>query len=221
MAFEKGDRVHLHDGTTQVLRRKNQLPRRSSTRERIPIRGFVRAELVDVESGKRELGDWHENTITTHGLGMVVKNFVGIKQGAASNVNNSSAGNITDIGLARYWGIGYWTNANSSASSVLLAATVIDGSEWAQQSSGGTLRVAVSSGHQALQGTYSLSQTYQFVATDISHAQTVNCLAQHSNSSASHAGAGGGAALSFATFNSSTKGTTQALNITYNWVFAQ
>lgn len=219
MPFEKGDRVHLHDGTTQVVRRKNQLPRRSRTRERIPIRGFVRAELVDVETGQRETGDWHENTITVAGLGMVVKNFVGIKQGAASNVNNSAGANITDLGLARFWGIGYWTGA--SATSDLLAASVINGSEWALHSSGGTVRAAVSSGHQALQGTYSLSQTYQYVATDISHAQTVNCLMQHSNSSASHASQGGGSALSFATFASSTKGTTQALNITYNWVFAQ
>jgi hypothetical protein len=76
-------------------------------------------------------------------------------------------------------------------------------------------RATVSVGSQTLSGTWTLSQSFQYASTHISHAQTVNCVAQYGHSSV-----GSGTAMSLATFASSTKGTTQALNITYNWVFS-
>lgn len=216
MSFRKGDRVHLHDGTVEVLRRKNQVPRRSKGQEGAFIRGFVRGELVDTVTGEKQTGDWHENTITTWGHGLIVKNFVGIIQNATSNVNNSAATVQSDLGLARYWGLGYWTAAASAASDLSTASAIV-GSEWALNSNsaaGSGARNTVSLGSQVLAGTWSLSQSLAYASSQISNAVTVNAIVQHSNSSV-----GVGTALSIALFNSSTKGTTQALNITYSWTF--
>lgn len=193
--FRKGDRIHTHDGNVYTVRRHGRVPRMG--RMEVPkIRGFVRGALVDCLTGKETPGDWHENVITTYGHGMVIKNFVGL---AGSS-------------FASFWGIGYHTQAQSSNFSTMSA---IDSTEYGLHSTGGVSRATVSAGTQTLSGTWTLSQSYQYASTQISHAQTVNCIAQYAHSSI-----GSGTALSLATFASSTKGTTQALNITYNWVFS-
>jgi hypothetical protein len=193
--FSKGDKIHTHDGQVHVVRRRGQVPKMGAM-EMPRIRGFVRGALVDCLSGERKTGDWHENVITTYGHGMVIKNFVGL---AGSS-------------YASFWGIGYHTQAQSSNFST---ATIIDSTEYGLHSTGGVSRATVSVGSQTLSGTWTLSQSFQYASTHISHAQTVNAIAQYGHSSV-----GSGSAMSIATFASSTKGTTQALNITYNWVFS-
>ena len=195
--FKRGDKIHLHDGSTHVVRRGG-IPRlkKQHTHEMPRIRGFVRGALVDCLTGEQQAGDWHENVITTYGHGMVVKNFVGL---AGSS-------------FASFWGIGYHTQAQSSNFST---ASAIDSTEYGLASTGGVSRATVSVGSQTLSGTWTLSQSFQYASSHISHAQTVNCIAQYGNSSV-----GAGSALSLATFASSTKGTTQALSITYNWLFS-
>jgi hypothetical protein len=193
--FNKGDRIHTHDGRVHVVRQAGRVPRMGRM-ETPRIRGFVRGALVDAHAGEQAAGDWHENVITTYGHGMVIKNFVGL---AGSS-------------YASFWGIGYHTEAQSSNFSTM---SKIDSTEWALHSTGGVSRATVSVGSQTLSGTWTLSQSFQYASTHISHAQTVNCVAQYGHSSV-----GSGTAMSLATFASSTKGTTQALNITYNWVFS-
>ena len=194
--FKKGDKIHLHDG--RVVRvRKAGIPKiRRKPGETASIRGFLRGSLVDCLSGEEQVGDWHENVITTYGHGLVIKNFVGL---AGSS-------------FASFWGIGYHTEAQSSNFS---SQSKIDSTEWATASTGGVARLTVSASTQTLSGTWTLSQSAQYVSSAISHAQTVNCIAQYAHSSV-----GSGTAISLATFASSTKGTTQALNITYNWAFS-
>jgi len=194
--FTRGDRIHLHDGRVVSVRKRGIPTIARAPGERPSIRGFVRGALVDCLTGKQEMGDWHENVITTYGHGMVIKNFVGL---AGSS-------------YASFWGIGYMTEAQSSNFSTM---SKIDSTEWATASTGGSQRATVSLGSQTLSGTWTLSQSFQYVSTAISHAQTVNCIAQYGHSSV-----GAGTAMSLATFASSTKGTTQALNITYNWLFS-
>lgn len=193
--FKRGDRIHTHDGVVHVVRKSGQVPTMGKM-ETPRIRGFVRGALADSLTGAQRTGDWHENVITTYGHGMVIKNFVGL---AGSS-------------YASFWGIGYQTEAQSSNFSTM---SKIDSTEWAVHSSGGVSRATVSVGSQTLSGTWTLSQSFQYASTHISHAQTVNCVAQYGHSSV-----GSGTAMSLATFASSTKGTTQALNITYNWVFS-
>lgn len=194
--FNPGDRIHLHDGSVRVVDDPNQLPDLGRPATHVPIRGFVRGALVDAVTGEQRAGDWHENVITTYGHGMVIKNFVGL---AGSS-------------YASFWGIGYHTQAQSSNFSTQSA---IDSTEYGLASTGGSSRATVSAGSQTLSGTWTLSQSFQYASSQISNAVTVNCVAQYANSSV-----GAGTALSLATFASSTKGTTQALNITYNWVFS-
>jgi hypothetical protein len=194
--FNKGDRLHLHDGRVITVRRRGIPKITRGKHEHAAIRGFVRGALVDCLTGDVRPGDYHENVITTYGHGMVIKNFVGL---AGSS-------------YASFWGIGYHTQAQSSNFST---ASAIDSTEYGLHSTGGVSRATVSAGSQTLSGTWTLSQSFQYASTHISHAQTVNCVAQYGHSSV-----GAGTALSLATFASSTKGTTQALNITYNWVFS-
>jgi hypothetical protein len=154
------------------------------------------------------MGDWHENVITTYGFGMMVRNYAGL----ASSASSVGATSTADLGFARFWAIGYMTEAQSSNFSTKSA---IDSTEWGLASTGGVSRATVSAGSQLLSNTGTLSQSFQYASSQISHAQTVNCVGQYHNSSV-----GAGTAHSLATFASSTKGTTQALNITYNFVFA-
>ena len=195
--FEKGDKIHTHDGQVHVVRRRGRGPGKMGKMEVPRIRGFIRGALVDCLTGDKKVGDWHENVITTYGHGIVIKNFVGL---AGSS-------------FASFWGIGYHTQAQSSNFSTQGA---IDSTEYGLHSTGGVSRATVSVGSQTLSGTWTLSQSFQYASTHISHAQTVNCVAQYAHSSVGAAAT----ALSLATFASSTKGTTQALNITYNWVFS-
>lgn len=211
MSFRKGDRIRLHDGRVLTVRERGVVPKVDPLPgERLPlIRGFVRGQLVDCASGEvSPAGDWHENVITEYGHGIIVRNYAGL----ASSASSAAAANITDLGLARYWGIGFMTQAASSNFSTMSA---IDSTEYGLASTGGVSRATVSAGTQRLSGTWSLSQSFQYASSQISHAVTVNCIAQYHNSSV-----GAGTAHSLATFASSTKGTTQALNVTYNFVFS-
>jgi len=206
--FKKGDRVHLHDGSIVEVRRKNSGNIRRPKSERSLIRGFIRASLVDCLTGEEQAGDWHENIVTQAGHQMIVRNFVGIQSSHSSAV----AVQTSDVGWARYWGIGNFTEAASSNFSTIVSMH----SEYGVSSTQTTgSRIAVSSGIQALSGTWSLSQSFQYASSHISHAVALNCIGQFVNASA-----GTGTALSLATFASSTKGTTQALNVTYNWLFS-
>lgn len=193
--FTKGDRIHTHDGKVHRVRKTGRIPKMGRM-EMPKIRGFVRGELVDCVTGERQTGDWHENVITTYGHGMVIKNFVGL---AGSS-------------FASFWGIGYHTQAQSSNFS---SQTIMDSTEYGIASTGGAARATVSAGSQTLSGTWTLSQSFQYASSQITNGATLNCVAQYCHSSI-----GSGTALSLATFASSTKGTTQALNITYNWVFS-
>src|SRR5690349_12741869 len=96
--FNKGDRIHTHDGRVHVVRQTGRAPKGVMPTSRTKIRGFVRGALVNNTTGEQRLGDWHENVITTYGHGMVIKNFVGL---AGSS-------------YASFWGIGYHTEAQSS-----------------------------------------------------------------------------------------------------------
>lgn len=197
--IKKGEKVHLHNGKVWVAPADGALPKARGRRKtaEVSIRGFVRGALVDPD-GTEHAGDWHENTITNEGYKHAIRQFA----------------QLAGSGAASYWGIGYQTNTTKAASDIA-TQSAFDSTEWGLHSSGGVSRATVSAGTQTLSGTYSLSQSYQYASTQISHAQTVNAIAQHSNSSV-----GAGSALSVAFFNSSTKGTTQALNVTYNWVFS-
>ena len=209
MSFKQGEIIHTHDGRKHRVGRGGKLPKMKRGRNEISsIRGFVRGSLVDCTSGEVRQGDWHENVITTYGHGMVVRNYAGL----ASSASSVAATVTSDMGFARFWGIGYHTNTNSALFSTMSA---IDSTEYGLHSTGGVSRATVSVGSQLLSGTWSLSQSFQYASTNISNAVTVNCIAQYHTSSV-----GAGTAHSLATFASSTKGTTQALNVTYNWVFS-
>lgn len=209
MSFKAGERIHTHDGRVHRVGKDGQLPKMKRGKDELSsIRGFVRGALVDCITGEEQRGDWHENIITTYGHNMVVRNYAGL----CSSASSVAATVTSDMGFARFWGIGYQTQAQSSNFSTMSA---IDSTEYGLHSSGGSSRATVSVGSQLLSGTWSLSQSFQYASTHISHAQTVNCIAQYHTSSC-----GAGTAHSLATFASSTKGTTQALNVTYNWVFS-
>jgi hypothetical protein len=209
MMYKKGERLITHDGQVHVIKRSGRLPKiKRAPSDRAVIRGFIRGALVDCLTGEEKVGDWHENVITTYGHGMVVRNYAGL----ASSASSVAATVTSDMGFARFWGIGYHTNTNSALFSTMSA---IDSTEYGLHSTGGVSRATVSVGSQLLSGTWSLSQSFQYASTNISHAQTVNCIAQYHTSSC-----GAGTAHSLATFASSTKGTTQALSVTYNWQFS-
>jgi hypothetical protein len=172
----------------------------------------VRGALVDPD-GTEHRGEWHENVITVWGHQQVVRNWAGLALSATS----ASAANITDLGLARYWAIGSMSNTTASTNFSTISSILQTEYGSASGGAGTASRAAVSAGGglQALSGTWTLSQTHAYAATDILHGATLNCIAQHSNVSASS-----GSALSIAVFDSSTKGTTQALNLTYNFLFS-
>lgn len=204
--FKKGERVHLHDGTTVLVRQNGKLPRgrrksgSGAKKEAMIVRGFMRGALIDALTGEEQIGDWHENTITEYGHGVLIKNFVG------------SAGSI----IASFWGIGL--AASSGASSTKLSSLQSMETEYGLQSNStlnaaGGSRATVSAG-QGISGIWTLTQSFQYASSHLTNGATVGCLAQYGNSSV-----GAGSALSFALFASSTKGTTQALNVTYNWAF--
>jgi hypothetical protein len=210
--FKAGEKIVDHDGKVHKVR-KNGIPKSLGHPGEMPrIRGFVRGALVDCLTGEERMGDWHENTITTAGHMAIVRNFAGL----ASSASSVAATVTSDLQLARFWGIGYHTGA-LTAGSDLSSLSTINSSEWPLASTGGVSRATVSVGSQLLSGTWTLSQSFQYASSHISHAQTVNMLCQYAHSSV---GVAGHPALSMAAFASSTKGTTQALNITYNWVFS-
>jgi hypothetical protein len=217
MSFKQGEKIRMHDGSIRRVGKDGKLPKmgRKRTGDGISIRGFVRGALVDCISGEEQVGDWHENVITTYGHGAVIRAFVGLQSSQGSTAS-SAATVLTDLGLARFWAVGHMTEAQSSNFSTKSA---IDSSEQGTASTSGSTaggaRATVSAGIQSLAATWTLSQSFQYVSTAISNAVTINAIAQYHNATV-----GSGTALSIATFASSTKGTTQALNITYNWVFS-
>lgn len=217
--FEKGDRIHLHDGRVVQVRRAG-VPKKLKrpARERSLIRGFVRAAIVDCLTGEEQASDWHENTVTVYGHQMIVRNYAGLH----SNSSTAPAAVIADLGLARFWAVGYHSFTVASSDSSKYSTQVgISGTEWGLTSSsaataGNTgVRATVSNGTQCLDATWTLSQSFQYASSHLAHAATVNCIAQYHHSSVAS-----GTAHSLATFASSTKGTTQALNVTYNWLFS-
>ena len=207
MSFKQGEKIIGHDGKVRRVGPGGKLPKMKT--ERALIRGFIRGEIVDCVTGEKQTGDWHENVMTTYGFGMVVRNYAGLNSSASSVACTATS----DIGWARFWGVGYQTQAQSSNFSTMSA---IDSTEYPLASTGGVSRATISVGSQLLSGTWSLSQSFQYVSSYLSSNATVNCIAQYHTSSA-----GAGTAHTLATFASSTKGTTQALNVTYNFVFSQ
>jgi len=213
--FDKGSKVHLHDGTV-VKVRKAGVPKRitagKSGRERGKIRGFVRAALVDPD-GTEHLGDWHENNITDYGHQMIVRNYVGLHSASTSG----QATVLTDLGRALYWAVGSQSSTLVASELSTKTALVSEYGTASNSTAGTGLRAVVSGagGIQALSGTWQLTQSYQYASSHITHAATLNCLAQYHHSSV-----GSGTAHSMALFASSTKGTTQALNISYAWLFS-
>ncbi len=206
--FKAGEKIHTHDGKVHRVRRAGVLPKMGRGRTEIHrIRGFVRGELVDCLSGEVQTGDWHENVITTYGHGAVIRAFAGLQSSQGSTAS-SAATILSHLGLAQYWGIGHMTEAQSSNFSTKSA---IDSSEQGTASTSGSTaggaRATVSNGVQSLAATWTLSQSFQYVSTAISNIVTLNCIAQYHNATV-----GSGTALSLATFASSTKGTTQALD---------
>jgi len=200
--FKKGDRIHLHDGALHVMQSDGLPPRtRRRTRglsEKSPVRGFIRGALVDSLTGEETPGDWHENIITSYGHGHIVRNFVGL---AASS-------------HASYFGIGQHTEAQSSN----FSTQTVMSSEYGTQSNStvnqaGASRANVAAS-QALAGAWTLSQSWQYASSHISNNVIINCLAQYA-----HQSIGSGTAISLATFASSSKSNSQALNLTYNWSF--
>jgi hypothetical protein len=209
--FQKGTKIHLHDGTV-VQVRKTGIPKGivRKRNERGKVRGFVRAAIVDPD-GTEHLGDWHENNITEYGHQMIVRNYVGI----ASSGTSAVATNITDLALARYWAVGSQSSTLVASELSTKTALVSEYGTASNSTAGTGLRAAVSSGIQALSGTWTLTQSFQYASSHITNAATLNCLAQYHASSV-----GVGTAHSMALFASSTKGTTQALNLSYAWLFS-
>lgn len=156
------------------------------------IRGFVRGALVDPD-GTVHLGDWHENAITTRGVQQVMNMY-------AMTTATTATG---EQGV--YLGVGNHTTAITSNATALQT-------EYASSTTGGVVRKVPTISTSAY-GT--LSYTAAYAATDITATATINAVGIFANSSV-----GAGSAHSIATFNSSTKGSTQALNITYTWNFA-
>jgi len=201
--FKKGERIHLHDGSLHVMEQDGLPPRagkrrRQGLREGATVRGFIRGALVDLKTGEEKAGDWHENIITSYGHGQIVRNFVGLA--------NSSH--------ASYWGLGQHTEAQSSN----FSSQTVMSSEYGTQSNStvnqaGASRANVAAS-QALAGAWTLSQSWQYASSHISNNVVINCLAQYA-----HQSIGSGTAISLATFASSSKSNSQALNITYNWSF--
>jgi hypothetical protein len=116
--------------------------------------------------------------------------------------------------VAQFWGIGSSTVAVSSNLSTTTSIT----SEWGTQSAS-TVNATVASranvaAGQGLSSIWTLTQSFQYASSHINSTCTLNCLAQFTNQSNFV-----GTALSLATFGSSTKGSSQALNVTYNWSF--
>ena len=203
--FKQGDRVHMHDGTVHVVdhdglpsglraRRKRRVAGEAGVR----VRGFMRGALVDSLTGKEEMGDWYENVITQEGHRQIIRNFVG----------------LTGSAMAQWWAIGSTTVAASSDFSTTSVIT----SEWGTASASGVNAAGAGRANVAANQSYSsiwtLTQSFQYASSQINSTCTINALAQCSQSSMV-----GGSVLSLATFASSTKGSSQALNVTYNWSF--
>ena len=207
--FKKGTRVHLHDGSVHTMKRDGLPPRAKRAgnpafAEASKVRGFVRGALVDPD-GTEHLGEWHENTVTVKGHELIVRNFAG----------------LASSGGAQWWGIGHETAASGNFSTLTRMNSEYGTNSASAANAAGSPRANVSAS-QALAGTWTLSQSWQYSATQIPNDVNLNCIAQHASSAISTTGASANplaCALSIATFVASSKSTSQALNVTYNWSF--
>ncbi len=216
MSFaKKGERIITHDGRAHRVKADGAIPKSMSRQsDRFKMRGFFRGELVDCVTGEKQTGDWHENVITTYGHGAVIRAFAGLQSSQGSTAS-SYATVLSDLGLARYLAIGYMSGASSDFSTKALIDSSEQGTASTSGSTAGGARATLSAGIQSLAATWTLSQSFQYASSAISNAVTINAVGLYHNATV-----GSGSALSWATFASSTKGTTQALNVTYNFLFS-
>src|SRR5262252_6239965 len=183
MSFKEGDKIHLHGGGIVKVGKHGVVPTIArGPDDQVNIRGFVRAALIEPD-GREHDSDWYENVVTQFGHQHIVRNFVGLA--FLSNSGSSSmAANLTDLALARYWGLGYHTQGQSSNFSTQAS---MDSSEYGLASTGGTSRASVSAGQQVLSGTWTLQQSFAYASSQISHGVTVNCIAQYANATVGQA----------------------------------
>jgi len=106
---------------------------------------------------------------------------------------------------------GNWIAVGNNTATLSSTQTAMQ-TEYAPSTSGGTARIQPTVSTSSY-GT--LSYTASYASSQITSTATINGVAIHAVSST-----GSGSAYSIATFNSSTKGSTQALNVTYTWNFA-
>lgn len=199
--FQKGDRVHLHDGSVITVRRKGHIPRRPKGHELVPIRGFVRGQIIDPNTNEvLQDTEWHENVITTYGHGIIIRNFVA-----------SSAGS----GAAIYWAIGRHTSDASGAFTGVVTMQSEYGLSQGTSTGGGRANLSAAPGTQVIAGTWTLSQSYGYANSVIVDGAVLNAIGNAIN-----ANRNGGSLVSIATFQEVTKYASAALNLTYNWVFS-
>ena len=210
--WTKGEKLVTHDGRVHLIEEDGKLPSTDHGSEIPRVRGFFRGALVNALTGEIDgQTDWIENIVTVRGHQAIVRNFAGL----ASSANSNSATASTEMEFARYIGIGNFTEAQSSNFSTFNTMHTEWGSASTSGANSGT-RAAVSAlGVQGLSGTWSLSQSVAYASSMISHSATINAVGMWAHNSV-----GTATALSLATFASSTKGTTQALNVTYNFLFS-
>jgi hypothetical protein len=160
------------------------------------IRGFVRAALVDPD-GTEHCSNWHENALTSLGVQNMMNCF-------------ATTGNA-----AGYIAVGNHTDATSN---VYSKGAVGLQTEYVPNTSSGSARKAVgqsTSFSGASSQTGIISFTASFASSEITSNATVNAVGIFSHASTHTTGC-----YSIATFTSSTKGSTQALNITYTYNLA-
>lgn len=156
----------------------------------VTIRGFVRGAIIDPD-GTEHVGDWHENAILTEGVKQVMACF-------SSGSGSSKAS---------------WVAVGNQSGAIATNATNFDSTEYNSDSAGsGTVRKTFAPTTSAY-GT--LTMTVGFASSDITGTNTINAVAIYGDSRI-----GSGSAFSVATFASSVKSSSQALNVTYTYNFA-
>ena len=213
--FARGEKIHFHNGKVGVVRRDGVIPsdgrRRSRWPDTIRIRGFVRGELVNAITGEVQRGDWHENVIVGYGHAMIARAYGGIVSSASTGLASATS----DVAWARYWGIGNHTLATSDYNTLATRIQTEYGIS-SNQTTGDRAHVSLGSVAVSTQTTgwaATYSNTIAYASSSVTNGATINCVALYHNSAQ-----GAGTSWSYATFASSTKGSNQALNLTYTWV---
>lgn len=140
--------------------------------------------------GTEHMGDWHENALSTTGIMNIMHCVVG---GASST-------------------IGTWIAVGTMSGGAVNSVTSGLNTEYAPATDGTSGRKTASTASSAV-GT--LSYTAAFASSEVTSNATINAVAIMNSSRT-----GAGTSYSIATFASSTKGSNQALNVTYQWNFA-